>query len=104
MKKNYNEFAANWWANKIQSSETSNIHGLSLFEDILSSRIKQLTSLKGSMVISTYGSGSNLLDEIATYSGLAANIPSGYEMRIMSDLDTGCVRVYNPSGMLVANF
>lgn len=52
------------------------------------------------MIISTYGSASNFLDEIANYTGLSANIPSGYEMRII----LGNVWVYNPLGMLVANF
>lgn len=100
MGKNYCNNAANWWATKIQDSESGPVQGLDLFVKDLSSQIKFLTSINGSLVISTYGSSSNLLDEIAARSGLNANIPSGYEMRIMFK----DVRVYNPIGMLVSSF
>ena len=100
MKKNYNTNAANWWAEKIQGSEAGPVHGLDLFVEDLSSQIKTLSNINGSVVISTYGSSSKLLDEIAFRSGLSAKIPSGYEMKII----LGNVWVYNPSGMLIASF
>lgn len=100
MKKDYCNSAANWWAAKIQDSALGPVHGLDLFVEDLSSQIKLITSINGSLLISTYGSSSNLLDKIAVRSGLNANIPSGYEMRIMFK----DVRIYNRIGMLVSSF
>ena len=101
MKENYNEFAANWWTEKIQQTQAEPIYGLDLFKEELSSKIKSFTASNPSMTISTYQTKSTLLDEIAFRSGLLhSNIPSGYEMRILFD----SVRVYNSSGKLVASF
>ena len=100
MTKNYCKTAANWWAKKIQKTESKPIRGLELFEERLSSQINYLTSINGTLAISTLYSSSKLLDEIAFYSGLTANIPSGYEMRIFFNN----IFVYNSYGELVANF
>lgn len=100
METNYCNSAANWWAAKIQDSALGPVHGLDLFVEYLSSQIKLMSGINGSLVISTYESPSKLLDEIAIRSGLNANIPSGYEMRIMFK----DIRIYDRIGMLVSSF
>ena len=101
MSNNYNDMAANWWADKIQQNQTTPITELDLFKEELSSQIKSFTSIHGSMVISTYGSPSILLNDIAVNVGIFTYlIPSGYEMRILFD----SVSVYNSVGRLVARF
>lgn len=100
MKKNYCNEAADWWASKIQKSEPFYVYGLESFKKNLARRIYLLSKVQPRLTITTYDSSSKLLDEIAISSGLNANIPSGYEMRII--LDT--VSVYNSDGMLVAHF
>lgn len=100
MKKNYYNSAANWWAKKIQDSALGPVNGLDSFVEDLSSQIKLITSIKGSLVISTFNSSSRLLDEVAVRSGLNVNIPSGYEMRIMFK----DVRIYDQIGMLISSF
>lgn len=101
MNNNYNDMAANWWAKQIQQNRAEPITGLDLFKEELSSQIKSFTNLHGSMVISTYGARSNLLNDIAVQSGILSYlIPSGYEMRILFDN----VSVYNSVGRLVARF
>ena len=100
MNNNYNDMAAKWWADTIQHNQLEPIKILDFFRKELSSKIKSFTSINGSMVISTYGSPSKLLNEIAFRSGLDAKIPSGYEMRILFDN----VSVYNSIGKLVASF
>ena len=101
MNENYNMEAANWWATKIKDSEEcDSIQGLELFTALLSAKIKKLNSFNGSLVISTYNSSSLLLNELAFLSGLSANIPLGYEMKILIN----DVFVYNSSGVLVSYF
>ena len=101
MSNNYNDMAANWWADKIQQNQATPITELDLFKEELSSQIKSFTSIHGSMVISTYGSPSILLNDIAVNVGIFTYlIPSGYEMRILFD----SVSVYNSVGRLVARF
>ena len=101
MNDNYNNMAANWWAEQIQQNQAEPIGGLDLFKEELSSQIKSFTSIHGSMVISTYGSPSILLNDIAVNVGIFTYlIPSGYEMRILFD----SVSVYNSVGRLIARF
>ena len=101
MNKNYNQQAANWWAEKIEAKNNNlPVHGLDLFTEELSSKIKSCINLNAGMVISTYGSRSDFLDVIALHAGLNAEIPSGFEMRIFFDN----VSVYNSVGKLVTRF
>lgn len=100
MKKNYYELAANWWRKTIQNSEGKIPHGIDIFEEELSSKIKYLSSLNGSMVISTFQSPSRLLEDIAFHSGLDAKIPRGYEMHISFNN----VLIYDSIGALVESF
>lgn len=99
-KNSYNELAANWWASQIRKSQKGPIQGLESFEESLAAKINHLTSLNGSLNISTYGSRSYLLDEIAAESNLQANIPIGFEMKILFNN----VFVYDSCGLLVANY
>ena len=100
MEENYSKKAAKWWSDTIKRNELRTIHGLDSFEHMLSVQIRNLTSVKASLSISTLCSSNKLLDEIACYSGLDARIPEGYEMRILFNN----VFVYNRYGELVANF
>lgn len=101
MKKNYNDAAANWWAEQIQQNQVDPIYGLDLFKEELSTKIKFFTSRNPLMIISTCNAKSTLLDEIAYETGMwDSKIPSGYEMRILFD----SVCVYNSIGKLVASF
>ena len=102
MESNYSTFAADWWTKKIiEAPENMCIRGLDLFKEELSSKIKTLSSINGSMYISTYaGKSSNLLDQIAYDSGVKATIPRGFEMRIVFNN----VFVYNSHAELVASF
>lgn len=100
MNNNYNELAANWWAEQMQQAQVQPIQNLDAFKDELSKNIKNYTSINGSMIISTYNSKSQLLNDVAFYSGITADIPSGYEMKILLDQ----VFIYNKIGKLVANF
>lgn len=101
MNKDYCIEAANWWTSKIKKSEKSdNIHGLELFSKLLANKIHEISSIYGSLFISTYHSRSKLLDELADFSGLAANIPNGYQMNIFLNQ----VFVYDSVGRLIASF
>ena len=101
MEKNYNDEAANWWAERIEAKNNNiPLHGLDLFKEELASQIKSCINIHAGMTISTYASRSDLLDKIAYHAGLNAEIPSGYEMRILFDN----VWVYNSVGKLVSSF
>ena len=105
MDKNYYEEAANWWTSKIVSSKDfkftdSNLRHIKDFEMVLSQQIKEITSLNGSLNISTCDSRSELLDKIALYTGLNATIPAGFEMKIIFPN----IFVYNSVGALEAYF
>lgn len=97
---NYAKQAAIWWTDKIKSTSDGIIKGISSFESLLETQIKNTVSLNGSMDISTYSHRSNLLDSIAAKTYLSADIPSGYEMKIVLEK----VYVYNSTGMLEACF
>lgn len=96
----YSEMAAKWWANKVRTSTTDFVRGLVPFEALLESEIRKNTSLKGHMNISTYHCRNKLLEEVAAKSHLSANIPIGYEMKILFDQ----VYIYNSKGQLVESF
>lgn len=96
----YSEKAAKWWANKVSSSTNNLVHGIIPFEKSLEKEIRSTTSLRGHMNISTYHSRSNILEELAVKSQMYADIPRGYEMKIIFDQ----VYVYNSQGDLVAAF
>lgn len=97
----YNHRAANWWSEKIQGNNKEPVEGLEKFRNELSFLIKKINSIQGSMIISTYDSSSNLLDEVALKVKLdTPYIPVGYEMKIVCDT----VTVYNQYGILIASF
>lgn len=101
MEKNYNDEAANWWAEAIKAKNNNQpVNGLDLFKEELASKIKSYISINARMVISTFNSRSSILDNIAYQASLNARIPSGYVMQIYLD----SVAVYNSAGKMVASF
>ena len=96
----YSEKAAKWWSNKVSGSTNNLVHGIIPFEKSLEREIRNNTSLRGSMNISTYHSHSALLEKLALNSQMYAEIPRGYEMKIVFDK----VYVYNSQGNLVDSF
>lgn len=100
-KESYNQLAANWWAEEIQGNKKDPVKGLENFRSELSLMIKMITSLRGSMVISTFQSPSKLLNEVALNSKLDTScIPSGYEMKIIFNN----VEIFDSCGILVESF
>ena len=96
--KDLSTMAANWWSEKIQSSGAKNLSELGAFTDSLAYRIDKLLRVKGSLILSTYQSPCNLLDEVAFEAGLDVKMPKGYEMRIVFNT----VSVYNSHGILIS--
>ena len=101
--KNYNcaKKAAEWWATQIRNeSDQILIRQLIPFEDLLAERIQNIIAHEAQIDISTFHRRSNLLDKVAEKSNMYANIPTGYEMRII--MNNGYV--YNSNGNLISSF
>ena len=102
MSVNYGETAANWWCEKIKEGNFGcSPKNIDKFRDSLSSEINRIFSLDAHLSITTYNSPSQLLNSIATLTGMNATIPKGYEMTIFP---ISGVLVYNEVGRLVASF
>ncbi len=100
MKKDFIEFATNWWATKIEATENENEANLNLFKKLLYNKLLSEIIQKSSVLISTINCQNYMLDELVYISGIFANIPSGFEMRIVFEN----VWVYDTKGILISCF
>lgn len=98
---NYCKAAADWWAKAIEKGSIGGIKNIDSFQEVLTKEIDNTISKQAHMKISTYERRSTVLDTIAYKTGMCADIPNGYEMKISHDAGA---YVYDKKGKVVASF